>query len=510
MRSARWRSTASLVLVLALIAGGGAIGVLTARAATAKAVQVHRQDRLAFQAVVGKLIYGYFGAALTGLLERADTAGFALTPGDAGDVTRLKQIVDGSLFFSEGAVLTDLTGMPLSPYAPDGPLPPITDSGIAAPYPGAPAAPAGHVVDHDRQRRTEAGRLRRPRHPGRPRPSDCSSGSCGWTEPVRPSASSPRCRCRRGSTSTRSTPGARSPPASTRRTSAGPRRPGGPSRWRSPAAPGWWTTSAAASAYVDAYTPIGLGGWSLVVDEPSADFLDPILRGGAQVQILLIVLLVLAAAVVAVLHHRRQLALQQLADQALRDPLTGLPNRILFRSRLDASLTPASMPAGGVALLFCDLDGFKQINDGYGHAAGDELLVAVGERLRACVRETDLVARIGGDEFTVLARRRRGHPGADRAARRRGRPPRDRATGRADRRRPGPATGADRGEHRRLRPGPRRGRARHPRRAQARGRRDVPGEVPAPGPRARRDPGAREARAGGGPGPGSSCRPPAG
>jgi diguanylate cyclase (GGDEF)-like protein len=154
--------------------------------------------------------------------------------------------------------------------------------------------------------------------------------------------------------------------------------------------------------YVDAYTPIGLGGWSLVVDEPSADFLDPILRGGAQVQILLIVLLVLAAAVVAVLHHRRQLALQQLADQALRDPLTGLPNRILFRSRLDASLTPASMPAGGVALLFCDLDGFKQINDGYGHAAGDELLVAVGERLRACVRETDLVARIGGDEFTVL------------------------------------------------------------------------------------------------------------
>ena len=106
-------------------------------------------------------------------------------------------------------------------------------------------------------------------------------------------------------------------------------------------------------------------------------------------QIALIVLLVIAAALVSVLHHRRQMALQQLADQALRDPLTGLPNRILFQSRLDASLTPGSMPPGGVALLFCDLDGFKQVNDGYGHAAGDELLIAVGERLRSCVRETD-------------------------------------------------------------------------------------------------------------------------
>jgi diguanylate cyclase (GGDEF)-like protein len=155
-------------------------------------------------------------------------------------------------------------------------------------------------------------------------------------------------------------------------------------------------------AYVDAYAPIGFGGWTVVVDEPSADFLGPIERSGTQVQIALIVLLVIAAAVVSVLHHRRQLALQQLADQALKDPLTGLPNRILFQSRLDASLTPGSMPPGGVALLFCDLDGFKQVNDGYGHAAGDELLMAVGERLRACVRETDLVARMGGDEFTVL------------------------------------------------------------------------------------------------------------
>ena len=147
----------------------------------------------------------------------------------------------------------------------------------------------------------------------------------------------------------------------------------------------------------------------MVVDEPSADFLGPDPRGGDQVQIR------------SSCSWSSPPPSSRCSTTAARSPCSswrpgvarpadGLPNRILFRSRLDASLTPGSMPAGGVALLFCDLDGFKQVNDGYGHAAGDELLVAVGERLRSCVRETDLVARIGGDEFTVPPGRRRGTP----------------------------------------------------------------------------------------------------
>lgn len=83
------------------------------------------------------------------------------------------------------------------------------------------------------------------------------------------------------------------------------------------------------------------------------------------------------------------------------DPLTGLPNRRLFRERLDFELLKAKRTGHHLALLFIDLDGFKQINDLYGHDVGDLLLMEAAHRIRNCVRETDTVARIGDDEFTV-------------------------------------------------------------------------------------------------------------
>lgn len=87
---------------------------------------------------------------------------------------------------------------------------------------------------------------------------------------------------------------------------------------------------------------------------------------------------------------------------ALYDPLTGLPNRRLFEDRLDQAIKQARRRQNLVAVLFLDLDHFKQINDTQGHPAGDQLLCAVAHRLRGCVRETDTVARRGGDEFIVL------------------------------------------------------------------------------------------------------------
>jgi diguanylate cyclase (GGDEF)-like protein/PAS domain S-box-containing protein len=87
---------------------------------------------------------------------------------------------------------------------------------------------------------------------------------------------------------------------------------------------------------------------------------------------------------------------------AHHDTLTRLPNREQFLERSREVLSRAARHGGAVGLLFVDLDGFKRVNDTHGHSAGDRLLQSVAERLRACVREEDLVARMGGDEFCVL------------------------------------------------------------------------------------------------------------
>lgn len=98
----------------------------------------------------------------------------------------------------------------------------------------------------------------------------------------------------------------------------------------------------------------------------------------------------------------RHEAEKQLEHRALHDPVTDLPNRLLFRDRLEHALAGEERRDERLAVLFLDLDRFKRVNDTLGHAAGDELLQAFGRRVRDSVREQDTVARIGGDEFAVL------------------------------------------------------------------------------------------------------------
>ena len=98
---------------------------------------------------------------------------------------------------------------------------------------------------------------------------------------------------------------------------------------------------------------------------------------------------------------RRELE-DQLHHQAFHDPLTGLANRALFADRVEHALARSGRTRDSLAVLFLDLDDFKTVNDGIGHDAGDELLVAVAEALRGCLRPMDTAARLGGDEFAVL------------------------------------------------------------------------------------------------------------
>jgi diguanylate cyclase (GGDEF)-like protein len=99
---------------------------------------------------------------------------------------------------------------------------------------------------------------------------------------------------------------------------------------------------------------------------------------------------------------RAQNTIAELEARADTDPLLGILNRRSFERELDRALSYLRRYGGKAALLYIDLDGFKAINDRYGHAAGDSLLKAVARELTAHVRASDMVARLGGDEFGVL------------------------------------------------------------------------------------------------------------
>ena len=103
----------------------------------------------------------------------------------------------------------------------------------------------------------------------------------------------------------------------------------------------------------------------------------------------------------AALDERNALA-EKLRHQAFHDSLTGLPNRALFIEKVQEAIDHDVRDGGGIAVLFIDLDDFKSINDRFGHAAGDELLTSIGNRLRGALRAGDLPARLGGDEFGLL------------------------------------------------------------------------------------------------------------
>lgn len=98
----------------------------------------------------------------------------------------------------------------------------------------------------------------------------------------------------------------------------------------------------------------------------------------------------------------RRLAEQTLTHQALHDALTGVLNRYALVDRLEAAISRLWRDEAHIAVLFCDLDGFKTLNDTLGHRAGDQMLISVSERLRAVMRPQDTVARLGGDEFVLI------------------------------------------------------------------------------------------------------------
>jgi diguanylate cyclase (GGDEF)-like protein len=148
------------------------------------------------------------------------------------------------------------------------------------------------------------------------------------------------------------------------------------------------------------------GDWTLVVTQPADSYFADINHRGLRVNLALLAVLLIAVAVVVVtnLHAESRLrrAAALLKAQATIDSLTALPNRRLLYERLDAAIGAADEHRP-VAVLYLDLDRFKPVNDEHGHEAGDELLRAVAERIGALIGPHDTLARVGGDEFVLLA-----------------------------------------------------------------------------------------------------------
>ncbi|HET6548202.1 MAG TPA: EAL domain-containing protein [Solirubrobacter sp.] len=151
------------------------------------------------------------------------------------------------------------------------------------------------------------------------------------------------------------------------------------------------------------------GRWTVMFSGVApAGLSDPEVQG-ALVLLIWLALGLLAFLLVQVLARGRARALRmveektaQLRHQALHDALTGLPNRALIMDRAEQMLAHARRVGGEASAMFIDLDGFKGVNDTFGHPVGDELLRVVAERIAGVLRETDTIGRLGGDEFVVL------------------------------------------------------------------------------------------------------------
>ncbi|MCC6436142.1 MAG: EAL domain-containing protein [Acidimicrobiales bacterium] len=161
------------------------------------------------------------------------------------------------------------------------------------------------------------------------------------------------------------------------------------------------------SRFVGDFLPV-TGSWLRAGEAPNATFEDTLISGRGQVRSVIVSISLVdpsGAGLITVMardiSERKRLE-DQLAHEASHDGLTGLPNRIGFFRRAEAAVDACRTIDEEVAVLFVDLDRFKQVNDSLGHAAGDELLLQASRRLQGEIREDDLVARLGGDEFVLL------------------------------------------------------------------------------------------------------------
>lgn len=389
------RKTLLLLVSVALVVGLGAVAAW-GHLSTARHVDAaQRADRLRLQQTLSGLTDQYLQFAFLDTQRAAAAARWRLRPGDSTDRAHLQQVVTGSPLASYGATLTTVTGRPLTSWA-QGELPRPTDPGFAPLRAALEAGKPGlssvlQVGDRSliafavpvAQDGAVAG-LMLAFADARTWPLQDYDSTILLGEKAATYVVDANGRVA----------------ASSRPSSVGHRLD------RLPA-----VVTAGGNGVVDvrgggrtdvvSYAPVG-HGWTTLTTQDSEAFSGGVQSRSQRDALVLVVLLTVVVVLLAALNHKRLQALRRLAEERLHDALTGLPQRGLFSFRLDAALARQRRTGQPLTVLYCDLDGFKHVNDTLGHNAGDQLLVAVARRLRAVTRDEDFVARLGGDEFALI------------------------------------------------------------------------------------------------------------
>ncbi|MCW2691498.1 MAG: hypothetical protein JWM67_102 [Mycobacterium sp.] len=397
LRGARrsWGLVAGVLLAIGLLVGLGTTALISDVHAADSAKAVHSADRLALQQTLGGLGGQYLSLTLAELYSEGESNTWALTPGSPADHRLLATYVGTSPLTNAGAAILTLSGQPLNATtAPGTELPPQSDPGfvplraaLAAGKPGlssllhagdqllvgmavpitANGKPVAVLVGYANARTWALQQYVQGLH--------VADGADNYVVDSNGTIVAGPSAARVG----QKIPGMKGAPGGT--------------------APALFHIGDATLSSA----PVGVGGWDSVTSQPTALYDGQAASGAARAHMLLLAALLLGVAAMIAAGAIRQKALHRAADQALSDALTGLPTRRLLDARLQASLARATRTGTSVVVVYGDLDGFKAVNDAYGHRRGDALLKEVARRLELAVRAEDLVVRLGGDEFVILA-----------------------------------------------------------------------------------------------------------
>lgn len=405
MKWRRFTLLASSVLIVTVLAGITGWAQLSA---TGQARSVHLADRTQVEKLLAGLTNQYIQFTFLAVDTAAQSGDWQLTPRSAADTARLKAFASSSPLTSYGAALIALTGKPISYYPSVAALPPATNPGygplrlqLLAGKPGLSAVMKvrGRSVVAFAVPITRAGvpvaillayaDLRSWALEGYVQGLDLGPKASAYT-----------------------VDGQGVVVASGDPSLVGTKLSAGPAVHSVLSGRSGTTTYPAAGGHggpmLASFAPVGVGGWGAMTVQPKDVFYGSLASHGDRVVLALVVLLGMVVILLVVLNHRRHSLAQELAEQRLYDPLTGLGQRIIFDLKLEAALARRRRTGAPVSVIYGDLDAFKAVNDRYGHRVGDQLLTTVGARLRAVARADDAVVRLGGDEFALIVEGLRG------------------------------------------------------------------------------------------------------